>query len=429
VIRRVLLVVAAAAAAILLLGGAALAGDSLLSDEEPFSAEAGPPASVSGAPVALMLQLEGKPAAALPARRESAQAEANAALQANVALEAADEELIESELFRVGVAYNGVAVLASPGDAAALAEIDGVKAVRELPSHETTNSESVPFIGGDDAWTVAGGAFTGDGVKIGVVDTGVDYVHTNFGGPGTVGAYTDARAPAANVTPANPDDPPVPVTSGATQLYPSARVVGGFDFVGDLYTGATDPLDPGSVPAPDSNPLDCATTGGNAAGHGSHVAGSAAGSGVNPDGTTYTGSYSTVDLSDMRIGPGVAPEADIYALRIFGCSGSTSFTTAAIDWAADPNGDGSTADRLDVSTSPWAPTSGSPAIRPPWHSTRPRPPGSYRWSPPGTRGTRPTSWAPRGARRAPSQSPTSTAARISRRSSRVAPAPPMDSRT
>ena len=36
--------------------------------------------------------------------------------------------------------------------------------------------------------------FHGEGIKVAVIDTGIDYTHANFGGPGTAGAYTDARA-------------------------------------------------------------------------------------------------------------------------------------------------------------------------------------------------------------------------------------------
>jgi hypothetical protein len=50
----------------------------------------------------------------------------------------------------------------------------------------------------------------------------------------------------------------------------------------------------------------------------------------------------------MGIGPGVAPEAKIYALRVFGCAGSTGLTVAAINWATDPNRDGNPADHVDV---------------------------------------------------------------------------------
>ena len=50
----------------------------------------------------------------------------------------------------------------------------------------------------------------------------------------------------------------------------------------------------------------------------------------------------------MDIGPGVAPEAELYAIKIFGCEGSTNLVVEALDWALDPNGDGDFSDHLDV---------------------------------------------------------------------------------
>src|SRR5207249_6127098 len=100
-----------------------------------------------------------------------------------------------------------------------------------------------------------------EGIKIGVIDTGIDYTHANFGGPGTPADYTTAHA--TETAPANP-----------AYFGPAApKVKGGFDFVGDAYNGSNTPM-------PDPNPLDCN-------GHGSHVAGTAAGFGVTSGGATY----------------------------------------------------------------------------------------------------------------------------------------------
>src|SRR5690606_11119256 len=67
-------------------------------------------------------------------------------------------------------------------------------------------------------------------------------------------------------------------------------------------------------------------------GHGSHVAGTAAGIGV--PGT---------------VGAGMAPGAQLYALKVFGDNGgTTALTSLAIEWAMDPNGDGDMSDHLDV---------------------------------------------------------------------------------
>ncbi|MCB0075333.1 MAG: S8 family serine peptidase, partial [Caldilineaceae bacterium] len=79
-----------------------------------------------------------------------------------------------------------------------------------------------------------------------------------------------------------------------------------------------------------------------------------AGFGVLDDGSggfggTFTGPYDAgVQTQSFLIGPGVAPQASIIALKIFGCHGSSDLTELAIDWAVDPNGDGDFADKVDV---------------------------------------------------------------------------------
>ena len=60
------------------------------------------------------------------------------------------------------------------------------------------------------------------------------------------------------------------------------------------------------------------------------------------------GDDGTTPFGSLKIGPGVAPGAQLYALRVFGCAGSTTLTTAAIDWAVDPNHAGDFSDHLAV---------------------------------------------------------------------------------
>src|SRR5207237_5199704 len=93
----------------------------------------------------------------------------------------------------------------------------------------------------------------------------------------------------------------------------------GPDFGRDAYT-ASSSAPAIATPRPDPDPADCN-------GHGSHTAGTAAGFGVKADGTTFHGPYNSSTFSGdgtFRVGPGVAPEAKIYAYRVFGCGGSAS---------------------------------------------------------------------------------------------------------
>lgn len=214
-------------------------------------------------------------------------------------------------------AYNGIKVRISASGASALRDRPDVTAVRPVQRMSRDNSQGVPIIKAPTVWGGAAGVH-GEGIKIAVIDTGIDYTHADFGGPGTVAAYRAAQE--AGTAPADP-----------TLFGPgAAKVKGGIDLVGDDYNA-----DPSSeafqpVPHPDPNPLDCN-------GHGTHVAGTAAGFGVLGDGSTYPGPYTaeTIASHDWLVGPGVAPKADLYAVRVFGCAGSTDVTVDAIEWAVD----------------------------------------------------------------------------------------------
>jgi minor extracellular serine protease Vpr len=209
-------------------------------------------------------------------------------------------------------ALNGIKVDIHPSQLSALAALPGVVKVLPVGTYHLNNVVSVPFIGAPGVWQGDPG-FRGEGIKIAVIDTGIDYTHANFGGPGTTAAFAAAKA-----TSTQPADPAL--------FGPDApKVKGGIDLVGDAYNADI----PGSVPVPDPNPLDCG-------GHGSHVSGTAAGFGVTAEGTTYNGPYdSSIYGSPQKftIGPGVAPKADLYVVRVFGCVGSTNVVTEAIDWA------------------------------------------------------------------------------------------------
>ena len=211
-------------------------------------------------------------------------------------------------------ALNGIKIEIPRRQLADLRSIPGVIDVQPIGNYQRNNVVSVPLIGAPLAWQLPG-RFQGQGVKIAVIDSGIDYTHADFGGPGTVAAYQAAFA--TDTLPANP-----------ALFGPGApKVKGGTDLVGDAYTGSNSPV-------PDPNPLDCPSTSGSV-GHGTHVAGTATGFGVSADGTTYTGPYNAAAYTPgaFRIGPGVAPMAELYAIRVFGCAGSTNVVSDAIDWA------------------------------------------------------------------------------------------------
>ena len=207
-----------------------------------------------------------------------------------------------TELSALRVGANGLRVRVPASELSGLRALPGVKSVGRVELHTPDNIDSVPWIGAPAVWSGLG--LQGENVSIGVIDTGIDYLHANFGGAGNPADYA-----------ANNKNIVEPGT------FPTAKVVGGFDFAGPTYNADV----AGSVPAPDGDPLD-----GN--GHGSHVAGSSAGFGV--AGT---------------IGSGVAPQAKLYALKVFSdAAGSTNLTSDAIEWAMDPNADGDMSDHLDV---------------------------------------------------------------------------------
>jgi minor extracellular serine protease Vpr len=196
-------------------------------------------------------------------------------------------------------AYNGAAVRIQLKDLAALSAVPGIDAIYPDRVVSLDNTAGVPYIGGDQAWQSTGQS--GDGIKVAVIDTGIDYFHANFGGSGNADDFKN-------------DDHTI-IEAGS---FPTAKVAGGTDFVGDAYDASSS--DPAiNTPKPDPDPADCN-------GHGSHTAGTAAGDGVLDNGSTYSGPYdnTTYGSHTFRIGPGVAPKATIYAYRVFGCEGSAT---------------------------------------------------------------------------------------------------------
>jgi minor extracellular serine protease Vpr len=194
---------------------------------------------------------------------------------------------------------NAVFVEADAASLAAIAADPAVERVAPVGNYELDLSETVPYIG---AAAVQATGVDGSGIEVAVLDSGIDYTHANLGGPGTIEAYVAAYG-------IDPSDPRNTTLDG---LFPTAKVVGGYDFVGESW--------PNGPLAPDPDPIDFE-------GHGTHVADIIAGVG------------------------GVAPGASLHAVKVCSAVSSSCSGIALIqgmEYSTDPNGDGRTRDRVDV---------------------------------------------------------------------------------
>ncbi|HEV8335903.1 MAG TPA: S8 family serine peptidase [Candidatus Polarisedimenticolia bacterium] len=170
-------------------------------------------------------------------------------------LEASRRRLVWRERFTYNRLWNGVSLAIDPAEVMTLAQIKGVTAIYPVTEVEPGerilakdaiagggrwSGEAAPASGGLAAALSMVGAdriqaagIDGAGVRVALIDTGIDYLHPDLGGG----------------------------------FGPGFRVEGGFDLVGDNYRG------PGNTPLPDADPRDCN-------GHGTHVAGILAGRGA-----------------------------------------------------------------------------------------------------------------------------------------------------
>jgi minor extracellular serine protease Vpr len=208
---------------------------------------------------------------------------------------------------QVQIVLNAVFVEVDAGILPQLANDPAVLRIAPVGNYEMDLSETVPYIGASD---VQAAGFTGRGVKVAVLDSGIDYTHFALGGSGDPADYAN-------------NDPTI-IEPGT---FPTEKVVGGYDFVGGVW--------PEGPLMPDPDPLDD----GPEAGHGTHVAHIIGGMG------------------------GVAPGVDLYAVKV--CSSvSTSCSGIALiqgmEFAADPNGDGNLRDRVNIINMSLGSTYGQP---------------------------------------------------------------------
>lgn len=226
------------------------------------------PAAVTDAPMnespaAWFIELQGAPladggtAAALASEKNAFR---GAAKKAGIQLK---------ERYAYDRLWNGVSAQVAPGDVAKLARMPEVKNLYPVvemtvpetqPADDLNLSTAIGMTQADIAQSQLG--LTGRGVRVAVMDTGIDFDHPDLGGC----------------------------------FGPGCRVEAGWDFVGNAYNNDSTSSGFNPVPTPDAIPDDCA-------GHGTHVAGIIGANGA------------------VR---GVAPDVTFKAYRVFGCAGSTS---------------------------------------------------------------------------------------------------------
>ena len=207
--------------------------------------------------------------------------------------------------YRYRILVNAFSANMSATAAAAMAKRADVASVQRVSIVRKTLSTSVPFIGAPQVWNDFG--VRGQGMRVAIVDSGIDYTHKSFGGAGTADAY-EANDPTF-------------IEPGS---FPTAKVIGGFDFVGENYDVVDDDTS-NDIPRPDFDPLD-------EDGHGTHTGSTVAGMNV-----------------PGEVGRGVAPAAKLYAYKVWDVGNSTDdVLVAAYERAVDPNQDGDVSDAVDV---------------------------------------------------------------------------------
>lgn len=158
--------------------------------------------------VRLIVQLEGEPLSASVSDARQSQAaildrSRSAVLQSLMA-----QGLEVRVHYQFRAAYNGLALTAHVGDISSIAQTPGVRAVYPDYQVQALLTNSVPLIGAPVVWTMTDGSslpVTGSGMRVAVIDSGIDYNHADLGGPG----------------------------------FPNARVITGYNFIADT----SDPWD------------------------------------------------------------------------------------------------------------------------------------------------------------------------------------------
>ena len=219
----------------------------------------------------------------LTAQQRSVRARVNALLASGGVLSTSVQGWVETR-DSYSMAFNGFYLPVRRLTAAQIAGIESVPGVKKVFPNSLIRASldtSVPAINAPSVWglNTSGGTcisgsddcMTGKGVKIGIMDTGVDYTHADLGG---------CTAPGG-----------------------SCKVRWGYNYVMYPKNGVLVPADDPDDPMDDN-------------GHGTHVAATAAGKSTNGSGFN-----------------GVAPGAEIYAFKVLDANGggNTNYVAGAIN--------------------------------------------------------------------------------------------------
>ena len=213
-------------------------------------------------------------------------------------------------------ALNAVVVSIDRSKVSQVAALNGVNSVRIIRNYQealAAGDDTVPYIG---AAAAQAAGKDGSGVTVAILDTGIDYTHQDLGGSGTASDFTKAYGTSLNDPRNTTIDPSV---------FPTSKVIGGYDFIGENWPNTTE--------QPDPNPIDCSPSSpiaGCQGGHGSHVADILAG---------------------VAASPGTAPGAKILSYKVCSTVSTSCDGLAlleAVDRAMDPNQDGNISDHADV---------------------------------------------------------------------------------
>ena len=211
---------------------------------------------------------------------------------------------VHQELARRGVpvissvseVLNAVFVSAAADRVAELAAIPGVIAVRPLRQIHLTLNKATQVMNAPAAWNLVGGqANAGKGIKIGILDTGIDQNHP---------AFQDSSL-------AFPSGFPKCSGSADACSYTNTKVIVARSYVSQISAGS-DPKNPAADSVPDDySPRD-------RTGHGTAVASAAAGN-INTGSVTFSG---------------MAPKAWLGNYRVYGSPGVNDFATEDVLVAA-----------------------------------------------------------------------------------------------